>query len=212
MLFSHFSVQIKDNDRESESEHAKLLLANTKEMNADQASSANKSRVLAFKNKAPLPAEGYQNSLKILYSAQTVKKEVVKTMRHIPSAPVRILDAPDILDDYCKFTCKIDMFLSIYPIEFLDLNLLSWGSSNVLAVALSQCVYLWNAASGDIKELMTLDNDSNDYVSSVSWIQQGGSHLAVGTATNSVQLWDVQAGRQIRSLGKNNKYANFLKT
>eukprot|EP01036_Dinobryon_divergens_P024984 gene24984-33484_t len=155
--------------------------ANTKEMNADQASGANKSRVLAFKNKAPLPAEGYQNSLKILYSAQTVKKEVVKTMRHIPSAPVRILDAPDILDDYY-------------------LNLLSWGSSNVLAVALSQCVYLWNAASGDIKELMTLDNDSNDYVSSVSWIQQGGSHLAVGTATNSVQLWDVQAGRQIRSL------------
>lgn len=50
---------------------------------------------------------------------------------------------------------------------------------------------------------MTLDNDSNDYVSSVSWIQQGGSHLAVGTATNGVQLWDVQAGRQIRSLGKN---------
>ena len=69
-------------------------------------------------------------------------------------------------------------------------------------MALSQCVYLWNAASGDIKELMTLDNDSNDYVSSVSWIQQGGSHLAIGTATNSVQLWDVQAGRQIRSLGK----------
>ena len=75
-------------------------------MNADQASGANKSRVLAFKNKAPLPAEGYQNSLKILYSAQTVKKEVVKTMRHIPSAPVRILDAPDILDDYCEFSCK----------------------------------------------------------------------------------------------------------
>ena len=88
-------------DRDSESEHAKLLLANTKELNADQAIGASKSRVLAFKNKAPLPAEGYQNSLKILYSAQTVKKEAVKTMRHIPSAPVRILDAPDILDDYC---------------------------------------------------------------------------------------------------------------
>ena len=104
---NHNLYTIEEIDRDSESEHAKLLLANTKEMNADQACGASKSRVLAFKNKAPLPAEGYQNSLKILYSAQTVKKEAVKTMRHIPSAPVRILDAPDILDDYCEILLKL---------------------------------------------------------------------------------------------------------
>ena len=106
----------KDIERDSESEHAKLLLANTKELNVDQAPGVSKSRVLAFKNKAPLPAEGYQNSLKILYSAQTVKKEAVKTMRHIPSAPVRILDAPDILDDYCKIYFKI-----MYTVRFTRL-------------------------------------------------------------------------------------------
>jgi cell division cycle protein 20 (cofactor of APC complex) len=79
-------------------------------------------RVLSFKNKAPLPKDGYQSSLKVLYSQQPGKKstiELAKTTRHIPSAPVRILDAPDLVDDYY-------------------LNLLSWGSSNVLAVALQQ--------------------------------------------------------------------------
>ena len=77
---------------------------------------------------------------------------------------------------------------------FADLNLLSWGGNNVLAVALSQCVYLWDAPTGSIKELMSLSSP-NDYVSSVAWIQQGGNHLAVGTAEHEVQLWDAQAQR-----------------
>jgi len=47
---------------------------------------------------------------------------------------------------------------------------------------------------------MTVDENPEDYVSSVSWIQQGGSHLAIGTANNTVQLWDVQAGKQVRCL------------
>lgn len=46
--------------------------------------------------------------------------------RIIQSAPSRILDAPDIVDDYY-------------------LNLISWSSSNVLAVALGPSIYTWNA-------------------------------------------------------------------
>eukprot|EP01032_Pedospumella_encystans_P038718 gene38718-43882_t len=141
------------------------------------------SRVLAFKNKAPAPSEGHSNSLKVLYSTQSAKRgEVVKSTRHIASAPVRVLDAPSLLDDYY-------------------LNLLSWGSASNLAVALSQSVFLWDPVTSGTKELMSLDENSNDYVSCVSWIQEGGNHLAVGTAESGVQLWDVQAGRQVRSLG-----------
>lgn len=47
---------------------------------------------------------------------------------------------------------------------------------------------------------MTLGAESSDYVSSLAWIQHGGSHIAVGTSLNTVQLWDVQAGRQVRNL------------
>jgi len=169
---------MNNDDNQDPSEYAQMLAAHTSESSS---SDCNNSRVLAFRTKAPAPKEGYQSSLKVLYSQQAGKKaDVAKPTRHIPSAPVRILDAPDMLDDYY-------------------LNLMSWGANNVMAVGLAQTVYLWDAATAGIKELMTLSAE-DDYVSSVSWIQQGGSHIAVGTASNVVQLWDVQAGKQVRSL------------
>jgi cell division cycle protein 20 (cofactor of APC complex) len=79
------------------SEHAKLLAAGTSDNTVDP-----NTRVLAYKNKAPAPKDGYQNSLKVLYSQQAAKKVDAKPTRHIASAPIRILDAPDLLDDYCK--------------------------------------------------------------------------------------------------------------
>jgi cell division cycle protein 20 (cofactor of APC complex) len=45
---------------------------------------------------------------------------------------------------------------------------------------------------------MNVDAEPNDYISSLAWIQQGGNHLAIGTAENGVQLWDVAAQRQVR--------------
>ena len=49
-----------------------------------------------------------------------------------------------------------------------------------LAVALGTAVYMWNADSGDIQQLMECQ-DSNDYVTSVSWAGDG-KHISVGTA------------------------------
>jgi cell division cycle protein 20 (cofactor of APC complex) len=104
-----------------------------------------------------------------------------KLNRYVPSAPIKVLDAPELMNDYY-------------------LNLLSWGSSNVLAVALGQSVYLWNAETGEIDELMSLEGD--EYISSVSWSDVGGStNLAIGTSESVVQLWDVAASKQIRSMG-----------
>lgn len=142
---------------------------------------SNGSRILSYKNKAPAPQEGYQNSMKVLYSVQQ-GKSTTKPTRHISSAPSRILDAPDLMDDYY-------------------LNLLSWSSTNVLAVALAQSVYLWDAGKGSIAELMSVEESGDDdYISSVAWVQEGGSHIAVGTASSAVQLWDVEAGKQVRSM------------
>ena len=79
------------------------------------------------------------------------------------------------------------------------LNLLSWSQNNILSVALSQSLYLWDAASGSIKELMSLQG-AEEYVSSVAWIQQGGNHIAIGTAENTVELWDAEAMKKLRTL------------
>jgi len=85
------------------------------------------SRILAFKEKAPAPKGDSVNNLKVLYSVgggRPLSKSSRPVSRHIPSAPSRILDAPDLIDDYY-------------------LNLISWSDTNVLAVALGQAVYLW---------------------------------------------------------------------
>lgn len=45
---------------------------------------------------------GYINNLKVLYSSRKASTSQKTSIRHIPQQPDRILDAPDLLDDYCK--------------------------------------------------------------------------------------------------------------
>jgi cell division cycle 20, cofactor of APC complex len=167
----------------SSDDEAKAAHLSNEILGTDEATSH---RILSFKDKAPAPKGDTVNNLKVLYSASGYSSKSSNASklvnRVIPSAPARILDAPDILDDYY-------------------VNLLSWSDTNVLAVALSQTVYLWNAASGDIQELCSYeDSNSDTYVSSVSWVQEGGAHLAIGTSEGNTQLWDVQAQKLLRTM------------
>ena len=88
----------------------------------------------------------------------------------------RTLDAPDLVDDYY-------------------LNLLDWGSANVLAIALGSTVYLWDATNGSTSELVTFE-DEDGPVTSVSW-GPDGRHIAVGLNNSEVQLWDTASNRQV---------------
>ena len=152
------------------------------------------SRILSFEEKAPVPRGDAVNHLKIFYSASgknNVKSGSKLVSRHIPSAPTKILDAPELKDDYY-------------------LNLISWSESNLLAIALSQQVYVWNASSGGVQELCSFDNGPDAHISSVSWVQKGGPHLAVGTSEGTTQLWDVQAGKMLRSMNGHSQRVGAL--
>ena len=89
----------------------------------------------------------------------------------------RTLDAPDLVDDYY-------------------LNLLDWGSSNVLAIALGSTVYLWDASDGSTSELVTVVEDEDGPVTSVSWAPDG-KHISIGLNNSDVQLWDSTANRLV---------------
>lgn len=86
----------------------------------------NKQRILSYQNKAPSAPEGFQNPMRVIYTQSKTPASVKNSSRYIPQAPDRILDAPDIVDDYY-------------------LNLMDWGGNNILAAALGAHVYLWNA-------------------------------------------------------------------
>lgn len=90
----------------------------------------------------------------------------------------RTLDAPELIDDYY-------------------LNLLDWGSSNVLSIALGNTVYLWDANSGSTSELVTIDEDDGP-VTSVSWAPDG-QHIVIGLNSSNIQLWDSTSNRLVRT-------------
>lgn len=138
-------------------------------------------RLFTFKNKSKLPFSLVE-SLNLNMSSLNVKRSDTSCvkMRNISQVAERILDAPEIMDDYY-------------------LNLMDWGENGLLAVSLAQSVYLWNYQSGEISNLITTDASSN-YVCSVNWMNQGGNCLAVGFADNSLQLWDASLGQPIRNL------------
>ncbi|CAG9858269.1 unnamed protein product [Phyllotreta striolata] len=133
-------------------------------------------KILTYKNKAPTAPQGFQNPMKVLYTQVKTPASVKVNSRYIPQAPDRILDAPDIVDDFY-------------------LNLIDWGSHNILAAALGSHVYLWNADTGNIEQLMELEG--NDYICSLSWIQDGFC-LAVGTTNGTVELWDCSRSKKLR--------------
>nr|XP_043636308.1 cell division cycle 20.2, cofactor of APC complex-like isoform X2 [Erigeron canadensis]XP_043636309.1 cell division cycle 20.2, cofactor of APC complex-like isoform X2 [Erigeron canadensis]XP_043636310.1 cell division cycle 20.2, cofactor of APC complex-like isoform X2 [Erigeron canadensis] len=91
----------------------------------------------------------------------------------------RTLDVPDLADDFY-------------------LNILDWGSSNVLAIALGSTVYLWDATDCITSELVTVDDESGP-VTSVKWAPDG-RHIFVGLNNDDVQLWDSMANRLLRTL------------
>nr|AJR33117.1 cell division cycle 20 [Artemia sinica] len=149
----------------------------------------NKIKILSYATKPPAAPEGHVNRLKVLYHNSKTPATVKKTTRHIPQSPDRILDAPDLVDDYY-------------------LNLIHWSKNNHLAVALSKQLYIWNAATGDISQIMETDGDE-DYICSVNWIKEGNL-LAVGTAEGVVQLWDIEASRRLRMMAGHNARVGCL--
>jgi cell division cycle protein 20 (cofactor of APC complex) len=88
----------------------------------------------------------------------------------------------------------------IYDHLFLDLNLIDWSSANALAVALDKDAYIWNAETNEISNLFYMEEESNDYICSMAWIQQRGDVLAVGNSKNLVELWDVNTKTCVRKM------------
>ncbi|CEP16887.1 hypothetical protein [Parasitella parasitica] len=99
-----------------------------------------------------------------------------KTIRHINTTSIKILDAPELQDDFY-------------------LNLVDWGTNDCLAVGLGTCVYLWNANTSRVTKLCDFVTEN---VTSVSW-SSVGSILAVGINSGKAFLYDTEHSKKIRT-------------
>ena len=101
--------------------------------------------------------------------------------RWVPQTPERILDAPELIDDYY-------------------LNLLDWNRENVLAVALGDSVYLWNASTGAITALMQTSG-TGCHVTSIAWAPHGCAQMAIGTSDHKVSARSPRIPRRMPASG-----------
>ena len=142
------------------------------------------SRVLSFAGLPPMRAGRtvamQDPPLQVLYSVNKHRDSSARSTRYVPQSPERILDAPDLLDDYY-------------------LNLIDWNAGNILGVALGSAVYMWNATTGDITQLMQISGDT-EHITSVSWSPRGGKLMAIGLSNHHVQLWDTSACKLVRDM------------
>jgi cell division cycle protein 20 (cofactor of APC complex) len=137
-----------------------------------------KTRILAFK---PAPPESSKPiDLRSQYNRPLKPTTAVSAQlrRRILTSPDRVLDAPNIVDDYY-------------------LNLLDWSCNNQVAIGLGQSVYVWSADSGSVASLLETSPDT--YVSSLKW-SGDGAYVSVGLGTGEVQIWDVEEGTKLRSM------------
>ncbi|KAJ6648302.1 Cell division cycle protein 20 like [Pseudolycoriella hygida] len=133
-------------------------------------------KIFSYQDKAPAAPEFHQNPLRVVYNVKT-PMSTKSGSRYIPSSPERILDAPEIINDYY-------------------LNLLDWSNDNIVTVALGSIVYLWNAGTGSTEQLRTYAE--RDHACSLSWSREGGTILAIGDNEGNVELWDCEAKKRLR--------------
>jgi cell division cycle protein 20 (cofactor of APC complex) len=135
-------------------------------------------KVLSYKHK-PQRQEPNQNELKVLYSCNRdgATKLRPKSSRVVPQSAERILDAPGLEDDFYG-----------HPVD--------WSINNVVAIALSEMVFLFDVGSGRTEKLLTLNSGT---VTGLRWTGEG-LHLSVGTTAGEVQIWDSVQAKQLRSL------------
>ena len=80
----------------------------------------------------------------------TNEQNKIKSVRRIPIEPFKVLDAPQLQDDFY-------------------LNLVDWSSTNILAVGLNGAVYIWYASNQNVQKLCEVADD--DAITSVAWAQ-----------------------------------------
>lgn len=78
-------------------------------------------------------------SSSLIQIPEEVKIKKAKKERRINKVPAKVLDAPGLYDDYY-------------------LNLIDWSMTNLLAVGLSNSVYLWNAGNSKVVRLVDVGN------------------------------------------------------
>ncbi|CAJ2673637.1 unnamed protein product [Trifolium pratense] len=103
--------------------------------------------------------------------------------RRYPKKESKVLDAPNIRDDY--YTSTFD-----------------WGKNNMLAVGLGTEIYVWNSVTSGVSRWC--EAAGNNYPTSLSW-SEDSKYLATGFADSQLHLFDAETSKPVRNLEGHSK-------
>ena len=119
----------------------------------------------------------YQSNFNCLHQLISTDSEF-ESLRKIPQEPERILDAPNLTDNFYY-------------------NPLDWGAKNILSVCLGTYNYLWNYNN---LETNLLNRNKNEIEYCTSSFMDNGVCIALGLSNGDIELWDIEKKIKIRSL------------
>lgn len=117
--------------------------------------------------------------------------------RFIPKMPFKVLDAPNLQDDYY-------------------VNIIDWSQSNNIGVGLGNSCYLWNFNTNNVEKISEF-SESN-ILTSLTWDSKSDV-LAIGSLDGTVEIFDSEKKQSIRKyedhkerVGAISLYGNMLLT
>lgn len=109
----------------------------------------------------------------------TITDCLFKRARPLPQRPIKVLDAPEMEDDFYK-------------------QLFHWSPvNNKIAVGLSNIIYIWDADEKKASQLCKFFD--YEELCSLKW-SPNGKQLAFGMDTGEIKIWDITKNQSISSL------------
>jgi len=133
-------------------------------------------RILQFRPAAPERTASSTSVVGNVAEQGIPASTVQMRLKKMPTCPQKVLDAPGFIDDFY-------------------LNLVTWSSSNVLAIALGDSVYCWNAETGNVVQLASCSST----VCSIRW-SNDGFYLSIGLEDGSIEVWDFESCQKLRTM------------
>jgi WD40 repeat protein len=116
--------------------------------------------------------ESFKNSFKDLIDFQMAQEDIKcipeYNMKKIPTTAYKILDAPNLKDDFY-------------------LHLVDWSITDLIAVGLGNSVYMWNSNDSSVEQIHEFEGNE---ITSVQWLADG-IKLAVGLLDGSIHIFDI---------------------
>jgi len=137
-------------------------------------------RLLSFNIKKKKKAELLAHELDTFGPNGVGVKGNEKPKRSLPKRADKVLDAPGLINDYY-------------------LNLIDWGSNNILGVCLGDGAFIWNPSTQEGRQFYVSDNPVI-FPTSINWATSSESVIALGFSNSKVEIRDLEKNIVLKEL------------